>query len=353
MDHQPTPELEASPEPPPLVSSQKYSVARSSMREELMALFRNTERHRPGGDGPSAPLAELLAEADTAAGLAQTATVPPDTAAGLAGATEPSIFLRRFLRQAARSPRLFPSGLPSLDAHLGGGFRPGAHVLLGPPGAGKTAFLLSLAWDAVSRGVPVLFYSLKDGGLTIWRRLIATVGEMLGEGSLPFDEFYDHQPTPQDLETLARLDGILQTSVLPLLTLVDGVPARPDLPAALLDDVRIHAEDAAERHGRAPILLLDDIESLLLLGADEPAGRALSRLDESLHAESMTGLFTATSTTPDGWSPRNLHVRMVLALRPCDAAPTRIDLDILADARNGGGRLLPLLFDGRTGLFAE
>jgi hypothetical protein len=321
------------------------------MREELMALFRSTERFPPGGDGLSASVADIPAGAS----LASANTPRPlITAAGsFAGATEPSIFLRRFLRQAARSPRLVPSGLPTLDAYLGGGFRPGAHVLLGPPGAGKTAFLLSLAWDAVSRRVPVIFYSLKDGGLTIWERLITTVAELLGEESLPFGELHDHEPTAAGLERLTRLDSILQTSVLPLLTLLDGVPARPDLPGALLDDVRTHAEDATEKHGRTPVLLLDDIESLLVLNSAEPAGRALSRLDAALEAESMTGLFAATSTAPDSWSPRNLQVRMMMALRPRDISPTRVDLDILADARNGERRLLPLLFDGRTGLFAE
>jgi hypothetical protein len=157
MDFRPTPGEEASRETPPLPGRQNRGMARASMREELLALFRNTERTARASSGMHAVAGELRLNA-----------------------TSQSTYLRRFLQQGARSPSLAASGLAGLDDRLDGGFGPGLHLVLGPPGAGKTAFLDSVAWEAVCRERPVLYYTLREGGLGTWERLITALGHILG-----------------------------------------------------------------------------------------------------------------------------------------------------------------------------
>ncbi len=110
---EPTPEAGAPQQKPPPSSGQTRRTARASMREELLALFRDTEWPSPLPSSTPCPARPA------------TASEP-----GLP-ATEPSVFLRRFLQQAARSPELAPSGLANLDARLAGGFGSGLHVVLG------------------------------------------------------------------------------------------------------------------------------------------------------------------------------------------------------------------------------
>ena len=185
---EPTQEAGAPQQKPPPSSSKTQRAPRASMREGLMALFRNTER--PSPPTPSTPAST------SEPGL------PP---------TEPSVFLQRFLQQAARSPELAPSGLAGLDARLGGGFGSGLHLVSGPPGVGKTAFLESVAWEAVSAGRPVLYYALKEGSIGAWERLISTLGNILASPAIPLEAFRTRTLGPDDLETLTRLDPVSYT----------------------------------------------------------------------------------------------------------------------------------------------
>ena len=66
------------------------------------------------------------------------------------------------------------TGLPSLDALLGGGLRSGTHLLVsGAPGTGKTAFVLMLAYMAARARASVLFTSVGLDETEIVARLTA------------------------------------------------------------------------------------------------------------------------------------------------------------------------------------
>lgn len=66
------------------------------------------------------------------------------------------------------------TGMPSLDALLGGGLRSGTHLLVsGGPGVGKTAFVLMLAYMAARARVSVLFSSVGLDDTEIVARLTA------------------------------------------------------------------------------------------------------------------------------------------------------------------------------------
>lgn len=54
-----------------------------------------------------------------------------------------------------------PTGIAELDRHLGGGMRPGLHVLGGEPGAGKSALALNIAVRLAIMGRRVLYASLE------------------------------------------------------------------------------------------------------------------------------------------------------------------------------------------------
>ena len=304
------------------------------MREELLALFSDTER----------------------------CSSPPSGALWLAGkgrssATEPSRFLRRFLQRTAPSPELAPSGLASLDFRLAGGFGPGPHLVLGPPGVGKTAFLESMAWEAVSDKRPVLYYALKDGSLRIWERLISTVGHVLGGPSLPVGALRARTLAPQELETLAGLDLALQNAVLPYLSLVDTVSASIPTLSAFIEDVRLRAQEAMERHERIPLLLVDDLERLRFLTGSGPLLPLLSRLDGTLTADSVPGLLAATTPDPSLNVTGKVPVQTIAVLESVSGfagdAAERVDLDLRTNARTGWTGTLPLLLDRGTGLFTD
>jgi hypothetical protein len=334
---EPTAETGAPQQKPPPCSGQVRRTARASMREELLALFRNTEWHSHLPAITPAPRVSA--------------------AAGMPGLpfTEPSPFLQRFLQQTARSPELAPSGLANLDARLDGGFGSGLHVVLGLPGVGKTAFLESVAWEAVSSERPVLYYAFKDGSAGAWERLVRTLGTILGGPTISLDALHARTLGPDDLETLTSLDLALQTSVLPCLTLIETIPNYTDALSAFVEDVRMRAQETQERQGRIPLLLVDDLQRLLALTQAQPLVHLLSRLDDALVADSIPGLLAATPPDRSACGLGNLPAQTTLALVSVSASASdtfgRVDLELRANARTGWTGTLPLLLDRSSGLF--
>jgi hypothetical protein len=159
MSCQSTTQSEEAPPPP---RNAKMTIPRSTMREGLLELFRDTRQ-------PPPPASNITVE--------PTQPKHPDS--------EPSRYLRRYLRHGAHSIEPAPSGLDALDACLAGGFSPGLHVVAGLSGLGKTAFLESVAWQTVAGERPVLYYTLKEGSLRVWERLVSTLGHILGEPTIP------------------------------------------------------------------------------------------------------------------------------------------------------------------------
>jgi circadian clock protein KaiC len=69
-----------------------------------------------------------------------------------------------------------PSGIPGLDAVIGGGIWVGATTLIvGPTGAGKTTMALQFAMEGIRRGEPTLYVNFQENPAQMWR-LIRNLG---------------------------------------------------------------------------------------------------------------------------------------------------------------------------------
>jgi|WetSurMetagenome_2_1015567.scaffolds.fasta_scaffold02314_7 hypothetical protein len=310
---------------------------RSSMRSELMDLFRRTERTsvRTGGG----PLKE----------------VPRTAEAPAAGSPEASGFLQHYLEQLSVPPDLWSTGIAELDTMLTGGLGHGLHLVAGPAGVGKTAFLECMLWDATSSKHPVVYYPLKDGSLTVWMRLISTLGAILGGRRVSLTELRSRALRPESLELLHSLDDRLQQSVLPLLSLIDAVPAHADVLGAFIRDVSSRAGVVKTRLGRTPLVLLDDLDRLLRFAADPPPYAAISRLDEALVANHVTIVASVGGRRICGLALANVPVQTVLELKPMpggDGTLRSLVVSVRSNMRTGGTGDLVVVLDDSSGLFA-
>jgi hypothetical protein len=304
-----------------------------------MELFRDTRLDPPGGlprAGEAAP--------DRAA---------PDPA-GDSATPEPSRFLRRFLQQSAPSPEPARSGLACLDRYLGGGFSSGLHLVLGEQAAAGTAFLESLAWEAVGNRRPALYYAFKSGSLEVWERLMATLVAITdGDGIIP-SALRGADLVPSEKEALHRLDSQLQSSVLPYLSLLDRATGPGADLSGFIDRLHSRGQEAAERHGRLPLVLVDDLEELTAISGSRSPLHLLSRLDAALAADSLPGVLAAG---PDGALLRQVNqlpVRSVMALvEPAGGGTERVELEVLKNTATGWTGSVQLLLDPGSGLFAE
>lgn len=127
-------------------------------------------------------------------------------------------------------PRGPLTGLPHLDANIGGCLRPGLHVVTGDPGSGKTA----LALQAAARcGFPALYVTAEQSPLELLRKLIAR------ETETELDSV--RAATPVTIRELAK-----QTvAAVPMLTFLDATmgaaPAEQLVPLAEAHRDRWHA----------------------------------------------------------------------------------------------------------------
>ncbi len=303
------------------------------MSAGLLELFRDTERPSPSGE------------------LVLGRTSDPQ-----ASAAESSAFLRRYLGEQSRLAETVPTGLAGLDDCLGGGFGPGLHLVIGPAEVGKTAFLESVAWEAISSARPVLYYALDEGVIGAWERMISTFACFLG---IPIDveALRDHRLSADGLESLARVDLAFQSSVLPYLSLVDSLPASSDAMSALPSDISSRAREAKERHGLAPLLLIDDLGRLLLLAPAEPLPHLLGRLDDVLAADSITGLLAGAVADPFSLIQEELPVRTVVTLSLRDAYEddhlVHVNMEVQGSSPTSRSATLPMVLERRTGLFAQ
>ena len=334
MSFQPTPEESTIPESPKASGSPKRGTARSSISAELLDLFRATERPSLGP------------------GLSPTHAPEPQPPAAA-----PSAFLRRYLEDRSRLTETVPTGLASLDDCLGGGLGPGLHVVVGPAGVGKTAFLESVAWEALSRARPVLYYALKEGAIGAWERMISTFAGLLGVADIDVKTLRSHRLNADALKSLTQLDLAFRSSVLPSLSFIDSLPASSDGVAALTSDIVSRAPEAEADHGALPLVLVDDLERLLSLASAEPLPRLLARLDTALTADSMAGLLVGITAVPSPVSREAFPVRTVFVLTSGavhkDDRLVHVNLEIRQNSPGGWSGTLPLVLERRTGLFAQ
>lgn len=304
----------------------RQNSSRASMSEDLLEMFRSTQ---PRG----APLMGARAT----------------------NRTEPSPYLKQYMQQAERSPELAPSGLMELDEHLGGGFGPGLHIVQGGPGAGKTAFLLSLTLEAVSSGRPVRYYALKEGSLGVWERLVSAFSHILGGPAIPLPALRANTLTPDEFEALAGIDLALKESVLRDLSLIETLPTHPDDSCAFIEDVRSGAEEARKRRGRTPLVIVDDLERLLLLAGTQPFEQLFPHLDDVLRASAVPCLIARAVPDLTGSDAERLCAQTTLTLvleSDTDDGFSQGWLEVEANAATGWSGTLPLLLDRYSGVFA-
>lgn len=98
-----------------------------------------------------------------------------------------------------------PTGMPALDAHLGGGLIPGDLVVLGGrPAMGKTAFALSLAIKAARVGVGVGIFSLELVESIAARRVLAQVAQVSSTVIKTGQDFDGRAPTVTDIRRVVE-----------------------------------------------------------------------------------------------------------------------------------------------------
>jgi len=98
---------------------------------------------------------------------------PPDALAGKRIGDFADEAVRRMLARSAGTEKPLPVPWPALADALAGGMWPGAHVLVGNTGAGKTQFALELALAAARAGNPVIYIGLELDRMQVISRLVA------------------------------------------------------------------------------------------------------------------------------------------------------------------------------------
>ena len=153
------------------------------------------------------------------------------------------------------------SGVGELDARLGGGFFPGLWMIVGPPGSDATAFLGSVAVEAVADHRAIVYYALAEGTDVVRGRLLDTLTVIMADG-------VDDAPggvaercsTPEELPAL---NPAVWLAVLSRMWLVESVPEGADPVGAFLRRLERTLEDVASELDQAPVVLIDDLETLL------------------------------------------------------------------------------------------
>ena len=221
--------------------------------------------------------------------------------------------------------------------------------------AGKTAFLESLAWEAVGNRRPALYYAFKSGSLEVWERLIVTLGAIIdGDGIVP-SALRGADLVPAEKEALHRLDAELQSSVLPYLSLMDRVPGpagRPERlrrPPSLAQPGSGRAAWAppAGAHGRPRGVDGHHWVALsparALPAGCRPRGAFTTRRPHRGSERLLSCVTWTNCLCGASWRSR----------RPRRRRQRRVELEVLKNTSTGWTGIVPLLLDPSSGLFAE
>lgn len=168
---------------------------------------------------------------------------------------------------------IWPTGFELLDRNLGGGLRSGELILLsGPQGLGKTTWALQTARNVARSGRSVLFFSFEHDQQTVLIRLLALEAGLIAGVEAP---------------NLARIraafeasDGQRGTVTERLAGTVGGVEAvkavqgyadrlvvhRSTGSSTSLDVVREAVEEARHQTGQLPVVVVDYLQKVRVLG---------------------------------------------------------------------------------------
>lgn len=319
-------------------ASRPCGPGRASMREELLALFAS-----PGRLAAPPSITPVF-------GVDLEPNGPGSSADGMRA------FEQRFMPTVEKQTSPVSLGLGTVDAYLGGGFGPGLHLVAGRKGAGKTAFLDTIAWEAVSSERPVLYYTLKEGTTAARSRLMGTLAAIMGFSFADLNTLPDQGPVTKDLGRLRSVERTLQSTVLTRVSLIDHIPAYTDMFEAFSEDLRLRSREAQREHGELPVVLIDDSAHLMHLTQSRPLTNLLSRLNETLTEAGTTAIIGVLTPERPAQGIEGLPVQTTLTVTPTPGSSHDtiecVDLRILTNKYGGRTDTIPLLLDRRAGMLA-
>jgi replicative DNA helicase len=225
-----------------------------------------------GGEGPRRTTEEARAASDDLR-VESLDALAPTLGQGLAGA------FRMARRRATGEERPVPLPFPGLSELLGGGLWPGAYVLVGGTGIGKSALALQVGLHGARAGCPALYEGLELDTAQIIMRLAS---QALGE----------HEPRPvpwgslyrgRDLDAIERAEKLCEAELAKLPFRVEEAPPGGWSASALFGRVRALKEAHPEATG-TPVVVVD----FLQLVGSEPGGRR-EELRERIGRAAYTG----------------------------------------------------------------
>lgn len=160
----------------------------------------------------------------------------------------------------ARSPDTIPTGFPSLDRMLGGGFRRSDLVVIGGDvGSGKSAFVLALAMRAAQYDLSVTYYSGEMSTDRLLERALAI------EGRVRVD----------DLRQGIANDKARASVGAAAVRLREVLPRMETLPTGGVSALADHLQGS-----EADLIVVDSLQCLVqgVRGTDEELGDAVRRL---------------------------------------------------------------------------
>ncbi len=185
--------------------------------------------------------------------------------------------------------RVWQTGFPILDTHIGGGLRSGELTLLGgPQGLGKTTFALQIVRNALTRGHAAIYFSFEHDPPAVLERLLALEsGLQLG---------YEGVPMRLIREALEAVDDTGATLTDRLTALPGGKQAlaavnsyaprlvihRSRGSATSVDVVSDKVKEAKEHFNDPPLVIVDYLQKVFVPGGSELEDERVTTIVEGL-----------------------------------------------------------------------
>lgn len=221
---------------------------------------------------PDGDVNGLIGEADRELMALRSECVWDNRARSVLEAGRESLKYFRELRALGKSPMGYPTGLPELDALMGGLRDRELMFLAGRPGNGKTAMALNMAMTCAQAGVPVLFVSMEMSDQELVNRLFPKLGEVTS------DSLRLYGPSLKELGEMERVNE----------EVFAGLPLLLDFtPPLSLEQLRSRVFRAVKRE-ECKVLFVDYV-NLMLMGQQkgETLDAAIGRVANGLKSLSM------------------------------------------------------------------
>lgn len=116
-----------------------------------------------------------------------------------------------FQKELMKVVQPIPTGLKTYDYLLGGGYRPGLHIIAAPPALGKSSLALTLAMNMTTSRRAVIYFSAEMSAAVCYRRLLSALSLEDMYQSFTLAEIERHVRKLIDLEQEAKRQQIMQS----------------------------------------------------------------------------------------------------------------------------------------------